>query len=254
VKKVVLVIAALMLVVSGVAAVSAYEAHTVNVKAHVENAIQVSITEGEGAAHFGTVFPEEWHKIHADVGLSTSALAELNADRLTSVEVTVYKEWKPVPDDEVVLAAYKVIDGKKYYPWLGDCLWVGTGVDDWPNDTLGVPGFVEEGDAAHPAGDLVWVGPEPAAGKMAEPTGLVITLAGAVTTVQVGIGFDVPVFEGFYNQYTDVDPKPSKRNDPTVIILKTDTLRYFPDGENLAGDPAKLGVDLKFQVTNIKRQ
>jgi predicted porin len=38
-KKAILILAALMLVASGVAAVSAYEAHVVNVRSHVENAI-----------------------------------------------------------------------------------------------------------------------------------------------------------------------------------------------------------------------
>jgi hypothetical protein len=60
---------------------------------------------------------------------------------------------------------------------------------------------------------------------------------------QLYIAIDVPVFEGFYNPLTDPEPKPSGLNDPTVIIAKDDP-RWNPDGVDL-------GVDLKFQVTNI---
>ena len=55
-KKVVLGLAALVLIVSGVAAVSAYEAHIINVKAKVENALTVGVSR----LNYGTVFPEEF--------------------------------------------------------------------------------------------------------------------------------------------------------------------------------------------------
>jgi hypothetical protein len=60
---------------------------------------------------------------------------------------------------------------------------------------------------------------------------------------RVVVALDVPVFEGFYNPLTDPEPKPSGLDDPTVIIAKDDP-RWDPDGVDL-------GVDLKFQVTNI---
>ena len=56
-KKVLLGLAALLMVSSGVAMVSAYEAHTVNVTAHVENAIALSPQAGWDLGQFGTVFP-----------------------------------------------------------------------------------------------------------------------------------------------------------------------------------------------------
>jgi hypothetical protein len=60
----------------------------------------------------------------------------------------------------------------------------------------------------------------------------------------ITIGLDVPVFEGYWNSLTDVDPKPSGLSAPTVVILESDTDRYFPDGIDL-------GVDIKIQVTRI---
>jgi hypothetical protein len=60
----------------------------------------------------------------------------------------------------------------------------------------------------------------------------------------ITIGLDTPVFEGYYNKYTDPIPKPSGLDAPTVIILKTDTDRYFPEG-------VTLGVDIKIQITDI---
>jgi hypothetical protein len=64
------------------------------------------------------------------------------------------------------------------------------------------------------------------------------------TITQLAIAIDTPVFEGYYNALTDVAIKPSGLDAPTLIILESDTDRYFPDG-------VTLGLDLKFQVTDI---
>lgn len=129
-KRIILIFGALLMVVSGVAAVSAYEAHVVNVTAHVENAIMTSTTDA--GTEYGTVFPQEWHKRHVTVGLSSSAITELEdrVNPLTSVDITLFAEWKKVPIVDNVLtplAAYHVINNVSYYPWLGEALWVGTG-------------------------------------------------------------------------------------------------------------------------------
>ncbi len=54
-KKVLLVLGTLLVSISGVAMVSAYEAHIINVTAHVENAMSVNKDDID----FGTVFPQE---------------------------------------------------------------------------------------------------------------------------------------------------------------------------------------------------
>jgi hypothetical protein len=78
-KKVLLVLGALVIVLSGVAMVSAYEAHVINVTAHVENAI---VLEGVGIGpdyeyDFGTVFPEEWLRKIFVVGVSIPSVRSL---------------------------------------------------------------------------------------------------------------------------------------------------------------------------------
>ena len=119
-KKTILILAALMMVVSGVAAVSAYEAHTVNVKAHVENALTVDIDEID----FGTVFPEEWLSDKFEVSLSDSAIAEKVAGRLDSIEFDIFAEWKLIHGDADPTPSVVGSDGNMYWPWLGDCLYV----------------------------------------------------------------------------------------------------------------------------------
>ena len=243
-----------MIAASGIAAVSAYEAHIVNVTAHVENAIETSMPAGE-TTDYGTVFPQEWHKAHVRVELSESAIAEL-AEDLTSVDITLYAEWKPVPAGVTLAAVHNVtgITGD-FYPWLGEALWVGTGPKDWPNDVIGDPATAPVDDVGNGylAGDLVWVGPAPVDPAMAKTTGHTFTLDTSTRDILVGIGLDTPVFEGYYNEYTDPAPKPSFRDDPSFIIQDDDAERYFPDGEDASDNSAIMGIDLKFQVTDISR-
>jgi hypothetical protein len=65
---------------------------------------------------------------------------------------------------------------------------------------------------------------------------------------RVVIGLDVPVFRGYYNELTDPEPKPSHRDDPTVIIEPWED--RYPD--NMA-DGITLGAEIKVQVTKIYR-
>jgi hypothetical protein len=106
-KKAILIVAALVLVLSGVAAVSAYEAHLINVRAHVENAMSVTVEELD----FGTVFPEEWMIKEFTVQVSESFCKE-DQLRVTYIDYAVWAEWKPDP-------------AGGYYYWLGDALYVG---------------------------------------------------------------------------------------------------------------------------------
>ena len=55
----------------------------------------------------------------------------------------------------------------------------------------------------------------------------------------------MPVFREFYNQYTDVNPKPSGLSAPTLII-EPDDPRHVPGG-------VTLGADLKIQITGISQ-
>lgn len=95
-KKVIFLVAALLVVFSGVAAVSAYEGHMVDVKAHVENALMVNTVE----ADLGITFPEEKVETDIIVGLSESFRAQT---RYSTVLYNVYWEPKPIEEGYVDL-------------------------------------------------------------------------------------------------------------------------------------------------------
>ena len=90
-KKILLTAGAMLALVAGVAAFSAFEAHVINVTAHIENALSVS-TE---AIDFGTVFPQEYVERGFTVGLSQSFLAE---DQLRRGDVWYKIVQKPKPN------------------------------------------------------------------------------------------------------------------------------------------------------------
>lgn len=224
-KKVILVIAAFVLVASGVAAVSAYEAHVVNVKAKVENALTVSPLELD----WGTVFPQEWFKEHVTISLSGSAITELTdaTSPLVSVSYAIWVEDKEILDDAGAPTG-------TYYEWIGDWLWVAIDPTQTtePFEVLAEWYYVD----ARPAGTA----------PVATDTGLTGTLDTNNRSDQLAVVFCVPVFEGFYNELTDAEYKPlwwpHAQWDP---ILKTDS-RWIPGG-------IELGADLKIQVTDISR-
>jgi hypothetical protein len=56
----------------------------------------------------------------------------------------------------------------------------------------------------------------------------------------------VPVFDGYYNENTDVPTKPSGKDAPTVIIMEGES--RYPTDMDLGVD---LGADIKIQVTRI---
>ncbi len=230
-RKILLILTALMMVLSGVAAVSAYEAHVVNVTAHVENALIVD----RDHIDFGTVFPQEWLTDHFNITLSQSAQDEKpeiprepEAGDLMGVTYALYAEWKITDNASAINPVVVGSDNLSYYAWLGEALYLGIGVSG--DNTTG----------------MTLVGPAPVPGPPGAKivSGFGATLDGIVTN-QIVVGIDVPVFEGFYNPLTDPEPKPSGLDDPTWIILTGD-YRYFPNGVDL-------GLDLKIQVTDIER-
>ena len=226
-KVLILSLAAILMVVSGVAAVSAYEAHIINVTAKVENALTVTTT----AVDFGTVFPQEFIKYHRDVGLSTSAIAELgsNSGDLDYVTIQPYAEWKV----DAAKTAHFFEDPdwvaySGYWEWLGECLYVGFDASQSPD----------------PVSGLTLVGPAAAAPPSAQAILTTADLASA-TPVSLDVAIDAPVFAGYYNALTDVDPKPSGLSTPTWVIPEDDP-RHIPGG-------SEMGLDLKIQVINIVR-
>jgi hypothetical protein len=233
-KKVILILAAIVLVASGVAAVSAYEAHVINVKAHVENALSVNTSD----VNFGTVFPQEWIVKHREIKLSTSACDELEDD-LVAVNFSFFAEWKECDNAMGYFYDGQAWDAgtENYCQWMGDFLYVGFDVDG------SAPQMALIGPALAPPPSAQPITPAAAMGQLTD-----------CDAHQLYIGIDVPVFEGFYNPLTDPEPKPSGKNDPTYIV--PDGSRMYVDmAEHPAYDPEGMnfGVDLKIQVTGIER-
>jgi hypothetical protein len=211
VKKALLILSALLMVVSGVAAVSAYEAHIVNVTAHVENALVVP-----EEYVVGTVFPEEVVQWNICWALSESFIAQ---DRVEDVKYALFWEdkeidWTKDPD------ACDPDDNDLYEP-LWPYITLSTGdTNDWVGTVAPLPGAV------------AW--------------GVLINVSD--NTDCWHFRFDVPVFDDWYNPTTD--PKvPSGILDDTQYCVVEETYTA-PDGTVITGDVphADLGSDLKIQV------
>ncbi len=93
-KRILLTIAAVAAVAVGVVGMSAFEAHVINVTAHIENALSV-ITE---PIKFGTVFPQEYLEKPFEVALSASFN---NEPRVDDVEYKIVQKLKPCPIHKV---------------------------------------------------------------------------------------------------------------------------------------------------------
>lgn len=266
-KRIIPIIFGLVAMLSSVAAVSAFEAHTINVKAHVENAITVGGITGESDAgpfldQISTLFPEEFFKQHYDIALSDSFLDQ-NGDetidtvggnhtaRVNTIEYEMFAECKEDPN----------ASPPAYFRWMLG-IWVGTG-DQTPLPSGGpftnFNGMTSLGDADGTTGNAATTysnGTNDCGSKTPGSTNIVRSLGtGFLFTTQannvstanlgdvLGIAVDIPVFEGFYNQFTDVNPKDSGLNFPTAIIGTGDH-RFFPDGVDM-------GIDIKVQIIDI---
>ena len=103
-KKILISLGAIVAVVGGVAAFSAFEAHVINVTAHIENALYVNTTPID----FGTVFPQEYVTEEFTVQLSTSFIAEDNAD---DVDYIIKQKPKPKGDPYAIIKTEQFPDG-----------------------------------------------------------------------------------------------------------------------------------------------
>jgi len=228
-KKAILMVAALLMVVSGIAAVSAYEAHLINVTAHVENALTVDTA----AIDFGTVFPQEWLIVDRDIELSESANVALTeggaAGTLVSVEYKIWAEYKVDPGSPNHTPDL-MIGGTDYYKWLGPWLWVGIN----QADPTGATTLVAQG--------WTQVGAVPVSPAMAKDTCEGGTLT-SDTPDTLKVMLLAPCFHGYYN--ADTDTKPDWWPTPDTAA--------WPFLDSALRDGCDLGLDLKVQVTAINR-
>ena len=88
-KKIIFPLVTAAAIVAGVAVFSAFEAHVINVTAHIENALSVS-THG---IDFGTVFPQEMVDEPFTISLSDSFKAETNVGDVSYKLVQKDKPW-----------------------------------------------------------------------------------------------------------------------------------------------------------------
>jgi len=92
-RKIILGLGAVAIVIAGIASFSAWEAHIINVTAHIENALSVE-TE---ALDFGTVFPQEYLEKSFTIALSKSFMEEGDADDVNYV-INQKTKCKLAPD------------------------------------------------------------------------------------------------------------------------------------------------------------
>ena len=237
-KNAVMAMAAIAALLSGLAMVSAYESHVVNVQASVQNALSVQSDLNFGLdvnnQQTGAVFPQEWLNQAIKIGLSGSFCSP-DQQRVSHVEGKIYFEEK------------------QGFHWLGDALYLllKGGIIKLPipademvrMDPPGLASPRPDGDKPNnlpPLGAVL--APLRGIGSPTGPHFIIDKAVSNATTLIVGL--DVPVFEAFYNPETDISPKASGlTTGPTVIIGKNEK-RHNPNG-------VLLGVDLKIQVTSI---
>jgi len=226
VKKVLLLVSALLIVFSGVAAVSAYEGHLVDVKAHVENALMVEIDELD----FGTVFPQQKRQEEFYIGLSQSFRDQ---DYYTSVEYKLYWEEKPLDHDP----DYKPYESSNY---------PGIYIPIYPYIATQVDGI----------GTNVTTTTNPAIMAVIDKFGEVFDLnsRGGVGDIcdLIHFSFEPPVFDKWYNEATDLLNGKTGR-----VIYEPD---YYTTTENITCDGktwyddvphTDLGSNFKIQVVAI---
>ena len=227
-KKVLLLVSALLIVFSSVAAVSAYEGHLVNIKAHVENAIGVETYEFD----LGTYFPQERVQNELAIGLSESFLAQ---DKVSTVEYKLCWELKPIPAE--LSANVCDPDGDGYYSPLNPYLEVTMSDGNDNIDAALVHDVPADNTTAVCFGTgMMWRSATPGEGDVCDV---------------IHVIFNAPVFEGYYNEITDDPP------DGWVMgmIMEGDYCledETICDGSvNVTVPHADLGIDLKIQVTSI---
>ena len=98
-KKLSLIIIGLLIVIGGITAMSAFEAHVINVTAHIENALKVHPLTGE--LTFGTVFPQEYQTRTISVTTSES-FCKPDQRRVLSIDYKIVQKpkcWNNNPAD-----------------------------------------------------------------------------------------------------------------------------------------------------------
>jgi hypothetical protein len=218
-KKVIFLFAALMAVFSCIAAVSAYEGHQVDVKAHVENALMVSDYDVD----FGIVFPQEALESQFKVGLSQSFRDQ---ERYSTVQYDMYWEPKLIAGH----AGVQDPDGDTYF----EPIWpfINVMVNDKEYD---------QADYVFNQNGTILIGSQ------------TLYLEGNECDI-IHLVLDPPVFDGWYNVLTD-PRKPSGvlslGKDGIADDQFYTTVETAACGFTAVVPHADLGSNFKIQVTKV---
>jgi hypothetical protein len=181
-KKGILIVFALMLVATGLIAASAFEAHMVDVRAHVENACWVDPYE----VNFGNItLPQETYDEYVCIGLSLS-FQNTNQTRFCDVEYALFWEEKPIAGHDPVWPHTEICDpdGDGNFTPIWDYIQVvapsGDGLMNGP--------YGDWRDDAEAAGAFAW--------------GILDKFQNDLCD-SWSLKFAAPVFEGYWNPTTD---------------------------------------------------
>jgi hypothetical protein len=234
-RKLILAGVAVVAVVAGVVGMAAYEAHVINVTAHIENALKVLPVTKE--LEFGTVFPQEYRAKVITITTSQS-FCESDQTRVLNVDYKIIQKPKPIWPIPELCEFYQVPevsieDMRVYchdYPEDLDCCYPSLcpylskdPIDDdpVPYDDHGVPAFHDPNDPSSVASGTI--------NKISDlQDDWIIDLA-------------VPCFEGYCAQDWD---EFVKRYNPEVV----DPSIYQAEGDPNGTD---FGCDLWVEVTAI---
>jgi hypothetical protein len=229
-KKILLIAFALVLVAVALVSATAFEAHMVDVRAHVENAVWVDPYEID----YGITFPEVSYDEPVCIGLSES-FEHGNQTRFCDVYYVMFWEEKPIEGHEPTWGgAICDPDGDGNFSPIWPYIYINPSPGDGLFDPLN----------PYPLGDWRYV-PQ----KMgAFAWGTLNKLNGHDPSDHWMLKFQAPVFEGYWNPTTD--PKPGYK----VIPKDQYCLAEERVGCDIGGlrdvlvPHADLGGILKFQV------
>lgn len=139
-KKTLLGLAATLAALAGVVAFSGFEAHVINVTAHIENALSVTPKE----LQFGTVFPQEYINKEFTIGLSDSFES---ADRVDDVSYSIKHKPKCKANDSRNPIQYAPVDyatelcPEGYTAMLDLCAYLSVTPQTEETGDIGIPSY-----------------------------------------------------------------------------------------------------------------
>jgi len=218
-KQIALSLIGIVVVAGGVAGMSAYEAHVINVTAHVENALKVLPITGE--LEFGTVFPQEY-RAKSIVITTSESFCESSQRRVLNIDYKIVQKPKCINEAgeyaPVDYATHSCPEGYKEMPSL--CPYLSKTPVNQGETESGVLAFHDPDDPAFVA-----------TGTLNKDNDL---------SDDWVIDLVVPCFEGFCSQdWPDFVRSYNPDADPSAFMLPAEL------------ESSTFGCDLWVEVTNI---